>query len=200
MTEYQPAGVLLDVNQASLFRRRQVVDFPLPGRRGLQRGQVSAALQGGEQEKVAGGGGQAGGPGGEQSLKPTAEREDGRQGRQRAALLGVQGQRQLQQGEGVALGLGQDAPTHNRSELGKPGADQVGRRRAVQRPDLVAGEAAAVEEGFRSGPGRRQETYPGAAQAADDEAEDQGAGAVQPRQVVDNHQQRPGHGRLAQQG
>ena len=117
---------------------------------------------------------------------------------QRCGSLKVAGR--SKESQRVTLRVGQDASADAGSEFGKLGVEKAGRRLAVQRPQFTLGQAAAAEEGSGPGPRRGQQSHPGAAQASGDESEDQGAGSVQPRQVVEDHEQRPVRGCPAQQG
>jgi hypothetical protein len=61
-------------------------------------------------------------------------------------------------------------------------------------------QARPLEEAFRARPGRGKEPDAAAGQPARDEPQRDGAGAVQPLQVINDHEHRAGCGRRAEKG
>ena len=75
--------------------------------------------------------------------------------------------------------------------------EQGRRRRIVERLEFVAGQSSAIEEALGFGPHRRQETDTGAGEPTHGRSKHQRACSVQPRQVVDDHEQRASGGGVA---
>jgi hypothetical protein len=149
MAERQASRALVDVHQPRSFGGSEVLDPSLPGPAARKNTEVSGAIQDRQQQQVTGRGGQAADPRREHRLEPPAERQHRgqRPGRLRAA---EQCHGQLQQGQRVALRLGQQPLAHPRRQRRKTIPDQGGRGPLVERLQLIPWPAAPFEEALLS--------------------------------------------------
>ncbi|MGH3271840.1 MAG: hypothetical protein ACRDN1_22660, partial [Trebonia sp.] len=150
MTESQPFGIVVHPHQACSLGRRKSFGWPEPIRGPRQHPEITGAVQRGDQQCPAGDRGQVADPGREQGLQATAQRPERRQGLHRGPLRAAQRCGQLEQGQRIALGLGQQAAPDPWGQIGKARLDQAGRGRLVKWPDFVTGQVAPVEEALRS--------------------------------------------------
>jgi hypothetical protein len=73
MAEHQPAVAKVDLHQPRPFRRAQVLDPTLAGHGAPQHAKIASAIQGGQQQQVTRGSGQATHPRREQRLQAPAQ-------------------------------------------------------------------------------------------------------------------------------
>jgi hypothetical protein len=77
--------------------------------------------------------------------------------------------------------------------------EQLDGRRSVERLGLKRWQAGTIEEALSLGAQRGQETDTGSGQSTSCRSQHQRARSVQPRQVVDDHEQRSSRRRIAKQ-
>jgi hypothetical protein len=107
----------LDPDELGTLGRGQVGQARAPRGGGQHRGQVAGALQRRDEQQVPCGRRERGDPRGVQGVQAAAERQDVARAGRRVARARRQRHRQLEQGERVALRLGEHAS-------GRPGAQQ----------------------------------------------------------------------------
>ncbi len=146
MQESQPFGILVHPHQAGSLGqgealspgRRESLVVPRPVHSRLQHPEITGAVQRGHQQRPPRGGGQAADPGREQGLQAAAQGQERRQSLHRGPLRVTQRCGQLEQGQRIAPGLGEQAAPDPFGQIRKTRLDQAGRGGLVQRPDFMA--------------------------------------------------------------
>ena len=198
MPERHPFRGLIGPHQAGPFGCAERV-FPAVGRDRPDEAQIAGAVQGGQQQQFADRGGKRLRAGGKDALQPVAEGQRHREGPGDGARQVAERDRELEQRERVPEGRVEQLPSHpgrqHRVALGHQLRCRLVRQRRHQRDRQVS----LLEEVRLPGPAGRQQADRQPGETAGDHAEHERAGAVQPRQVVDDEQQRLFLGRLLQE-
>ena len=189
VTEDQPAGLRIDVQQPGSLGGRQVSKLGVSGCL-LQRPEVACAVQRGEQEQAPCRRWQLLDTRREQLAQPGAERK--RRGRRRGSErpAPAQRRRQLEQREWIAGRFGEQTPAHVRTEDREPRSYESVRRVPVQRLELVLRQVGALEDAPARGAQCGQQADVAAGQPPSHEPQHLRARAIHPEHVVQHDQQR----------
>ena len=190
--EGESPGRLVDLDDACSFGRREVVEPRSPGAAASSTRRSPVPSRTAINSKSIVGSGSVPNPGREQVLEPRSQREDVRQmTSRRVGISKCDGQ--LEQRQRVALRVGHQPLAHVRRQRWEPLLEQGRRGRFVERLELVAGQSSTIEEALGFGPQRRQETDAGTGEATHGRSKHQRTRSVQPRQIIDHHQQGASH-------
>ena len=199
VAERQARGGLIGAHEAGAFGAFQALSPAVGGDR-PDEAQITRPVQDGQEQQFVDRRGQRLDAGGEDRLQPTAQRQRGGKGSGDGTGQVAEGDGEFEQGERVTQGGVEQPPPHPRCHHGVAAGQQFCRRLFRQRLHARDGQVALVEEAGLACPARREEGHRKAGQAARHHAEHECAGAIQPRQVVDDEQQGLLRGGLLQQG
>ena len=181
--EHHTTSVLVDGDESRSFRGGEIQQLGVSGS-GAQDVELSGAVQHREQQQGSGGRREVGDPRCEQGLQAVGEREDVGQRVPNVPVPSAQRTRQLQQGERVALRLGEQAGAHAGRQGREPREQQLARRRVIQWPQLDGRYVPTVEEALESRSRRGQEADPASRKPAGHETQYLAAGTIDPLNVV----------------
>jgi len=177
---------VVDVRHPRPLRRREHVQVLAAS---TDDGQISRAVEHGQQQKIASRGRQMIDSAGEQPLQPLGQRQHPRQRPTRPAS-DVQRDRQLEQRERIALSLGQQPTPCTEREARETSLQQRPRVCVRQRLELVRLEPAAVKRRAFTGAHRSDQSDAHPGHPTRDIGNRRCACPVQPVHIINHHQDR----------
>lgn len=165
----------------------------------VQKAELTRTVQRHQQQQLPRGSRELSDPGGEQRLQPAAGRQRHRQRLKRGPLRIAQHRGQLQERERVALRLREHAIANIGCERGETRINEAASRLGVERPQLKLGKHNTVEEALFLRTRGSEKADPAPRHPASCVAKHPGARPIQPRQIIDDQQQRTINARPPQQ-